>query len=335
MCKNCIAHTAGARPAAMVGPEFDFFGQGTMSLMKTPMDRRKFLLSSALVGTGSSLASAAQAPSAKETPAANMPRLFSGCCAYSYRKYLQPGPMTMEEFIEKAVTLKVDGVDMTGYYLKSTEPAYLASLRRLAYRKGVVFSGAACGVSVVAADAAKRAQAADEIKKWVDVTDALGAPHLRIFAGKLPPGVSLQQSIDWVVEAMKASCDYSGRKGITLGVEDHSGVTQQADVCLEIMHRVNSPYAGINLDITHFVPTATQDAYAQIEACIPYATNTHIRDKFDDGSPIDLDQVFGLFARAGFKGFMSAEYEAEEDAATGVPKLIEKIRTLCTKYSTV
>ena len=243
--------------------------------------------------------------------------------------------MTMEEFIEKAVSLRVDGVDMTGYYLKSTDPAYLASLRHLAYRTGVAFSGAACGVSVVQADAAKRAETITAIKKWVDVTDALGAPHLRIFAGKLPSGVTLQQSVDWTVEAMKTGCDYSGKKGITLGIEDHSGVTQQAGVCVEIMHRVNSPYAGINLDITHFVPTATEDAYAQIEACIPYATNTHIRDQFDDGSPIDLDRVWGLFAKAGFKGFMSAEYEAKEDAATGVPKLIDKIRALCAKYSTV
>jgi sugar phosphate isomerase/epimerase len=300
-----------------------------MSLKNPSIDRRRFLLSSA------SLASAAASSGVPATPTANNPRLFSGCCAYSYRKYLQHGPMTMEDFIEKAVSLRVDGVDMTGYYLKSTDADYLASLRHLAYRKGVAFSGAACGVSMVQADAAKRAEAVTGIKKWVDVADALGAPHLRIFAGKLPPGVALEQSIDWVVEAMKTGCDYAGKKGIALGIEDHSGVTQQASVCLEIMHRVDSPYAGINLDITHFVPTAAQDAYAQIEACIPYATNTHIRDKFDDGSPIDLDRVGRLFANAGFKGFLSAEYEDKEDPATGVPKLIEKIRGLCAKYSTV
>lgn len=306
-----------------------------MSLMNLPIDRRHFLLSAVPAGAGMSLARAAQGPAGAGISVTNTPRLFSGCCAYSYRKYLQHGPMTIEEFIEKAVNLRLDGVDMTGYYFKSTDPAYLASLRRLAYRNGVAFSGAACGVSMVQADAAKRAETLVEIKKWVDVADALGAPHLRIFAGKLPPGATLQQSIDWVVETMKAGCGYSSEKGIMLGVEDHSGVTQRADVCLEIMHRVNSPYAGINLDITHFVPTASQDAYAQIEACIPYATNTHIRDEFDDGSPIDLERVWGLFAHAGFKGFMSAEYEGKEDAATAVPKLIEKIRTLCKKYSTV
>ncbi|HEY6988728.1 MAG TPA: sugar phosphate isomerase/epimerase [Bryobacteraceae bacterium] len=300
-----------------------------MNLPNPPIDRRQFLLSSA------SLGSVAASPRMASTSNVNTPRLFSGCCAYSYRKYLQHGPMTMEDFIEKAVSLRVDGIDMTGYYFKSTEPDYLASLRHLAYRKGVAFSGAACGVSMVQADAAKRAEAVAEIQKWVDITDALGAPHLRVFAGKLPSGATLEQSIDWTVEAMKAGCDYAGKKGIALGIEDHSGVSQQASICLEIMHRVNSPYAGINLDITHFVPTAAQDSYAQIEACLPFATNTHIRDKFDDGSPIDLDRVWKLFADAGFKGFMSAEYEDKEDAMTGVPKLVGKIRTLCAKYSTV
>jgi hypothetical protein len=32
---------------------------------------------------------------------------------------------------------------------------------------------------------------------------------------------------------------------------------------------------------------------------------------------------------------MSAEYEGDEDALTGVPKLVEKIKTLCRKYSSV
>jgi hypothetical protein len=30
---------------------------------------------------------------------------------------------------------------------------------------------------------------------------------------------------------------------------------------------------------------------------------------------------------------MSAEYEGAEDSMTGVPKLIEKIKVLCSKYS--
>jgi sugar phosphate isomerase/epimerase len=187
---------------------------------------------------------------------------------------------------------------------------------------------------MVQADKAKRDQVLEDIKKWVDVTDMLGASHLRVFGGTLPHGATEKEAVDWIVETMKVACEYSGKKGITLGIEDHSGITQSAKVCLEIMHRVDSPYAGINLDITHFVPTPGEDAYAQIEACVPFATQTHIRDVFDDQQPIDLDRVWQIFAKAGYKGYMSAEFEGE-DATTGVPKLMERIKTLCKKYSTV
>jgi sugar phosphate isomerase/epimerase len=270
---------------------------------------------------------------------AKTPRQLVGCCAYSYREALTHGKMTLEDFIVKAVELKVDAIDMTVYYLKSTDPGYLENLRYLAYKNAVALSGAACGSSFVQADPAKRDDVLKQVKSWIDVTDRLGASHLRVFAGTLPNGVTMQQATDWVVEGMKAACDYAAPKGIRLGLEDHSGVSQSADVCLEIMHRVNSPYAGINLDITHFIPSATQDAYAQIAACLPYATVSHIRDRFDDKSPIDMDRVWKLYADAGHKGYMSLEFESEfeggETAEVGIPKVMTQIRELCRKYSSV
>lgn len=306
--------------------------------MTTSTDRRAFLKTvgaAAVAGAELSRPARADARTLGADPAAaTSPRLFAGCCAYSYRKHLAVGRMTMEDFIRKAVDLGVEGVDMTGYWFKSTHPDYLASLRHLAFKNGVGFSGAATGAGCVQADPGKRAQVLDTIKKWVDVTESLGAAHLRVFGGKLPQGATLEQGIAWTVEVMKPACAYAGNKGITLGIEDHAGITQNADVCLEILRRLDSPYAGINLDITHFVPTPQADAYAQIEATIPYATHTHIREVFDSGEPIDLERVWQLFARGGYKGYMSAEYGGREDAMTGVPKLLEKIKTLCRKYST-
>lgn len=312
--------------------------------MKNTMGRRQFLKTAgvgALAGAGLGMNAPLihAAPDDANTHAPKIPRLLSGCCAYSYRDALTHGKMTLEDFILKAVELKLDAVDMTVYFLKSTDPGYLENLRFFAYKNAVVFSGVACGSSMVQADAAKRSDVLKQIKSWIDVTDRLGASHLRVFAGKLPDGVTVQQATDWVVEGMKAACDYAATKGIMLGLEDHSGVSQSADVCLEIMHRVNSPYAGINLDITHFIPSATQDQYAQIAACIPYATVSHIRDRFDDQTPIDMDRVWKMYADAGHKGYMALEYEASlqggEIAETGIPKTLARIRELCTKYSSV
>ena len=311
--------------------------------MKNTIARREFLktvgvgaLAGAGLGMGTPLARAASADLSVDSN--KKPRLFSSCCAYSYRELLSTGKMTYEDLILKAVELGLDGVDMTVYYFKSTDPGYLDSLRRLAYRNAVAFSGAACNAIMSKPAAAMRAESLAQIKKWVDVTDRLGASHLRVFVGDLEAGVTTQQAIDWSVETMKAGCDYSAEKGITLGIEDHGNITNSANVCLEIMQRVNSPYAGINLDITHFIPTPAQDGYAQIAACMPYATVSHIRDHWDDGKPLDMDRVWKLYAEAGHKGYMAVEYSPEqagEPATTGAPKLIAKTIELCRKYSSV
>ena len=310
------------------------------------LDRRQFVktiglgaMAGAGIGAvGPEIAAAAQLQDSADK--SKLARLLPGCCAYSYDKDLAHGRMTLEDFILKAVELEIISVDMTVYYLKSTEPEYLHGLRHLAYKHAVAFSGAACGASMVQDSASKRTDTLNQIKKWVDVTNELGASHLRIFAGKLPNGANMKDAIDWVVESMKAACEYSGKKGITLGLEDHEGVTQTSDVCVEIMQRVDSPYAGINLDITNFITTPTQDAYAQIAACLPYASgNIHIRDHFYDHNPVDMDRVWQMFAKAGYQGYVSAEYEASFPdslpSSTGVPKLIETIKSLCKKYSSV
>lgn len=302
--------------------------------MSNAVHRRDFLKTAGLTAASLSFGTNAlhgQPPELiKNSP--GHPRLLSGCCAYSYRQYLTHGPMTMEDFILMAVEQEIVGVDMTTYYFKSTEPSYLLGLRRLAFRNGVPFSGAAIGTNMCQPDPTKRAAEIEKIKKWLEATELLGASHLRVFGGELPKGATDEQGIQWVVETMKPACDLAAEKGITLGIESHGGITSKATNILEILRRVDSPYAGCNLDISNF----PEDPYTQIEACIPYATHTHIRDFYGEPrKPLDLERVWKLFAQGGYKGFMSAEYEGEEDPKTGVPKLLDQIKALNKKYSTV
>ena len=298
--------------------------------MRTPMGRREFLKAAgAVAGVGRALRFSAQA-SGGAHDVSKRPRLLVGCCAYSFSSYLKSGRMTMEDFIQKGVELGVDGVDMTTYWFKSTEPAYLAHLRSFAYKHGMPFSGAAIGTNMCLPDASKRAAELEKIKKWVDRTELLGAAHLRVFGGEIPGGASEAQAIQWVVDVLKPAAEYAAQEGVILGIESHGGITSKASNIIEILRRVDSPYAACNLDIANF----PENPYPQIEACIPYASHTHVRDYYGEKKlPLDLDRVWQMFAKAGFKGYMSAEYEAEEDAMTGVPKLITKIKTLCQKYS--
>lgn len=313
--------------------------------MSNEIDRRRLLkaIGASALATATSPLLASQNPHAanglSEKNQSGMPRLLPGCCAYSYRELLTTGQMTLEDFILKAAELRLLAIDMTVYYLKTLDPKYLSSLRNLAYKNAVTISGVACRSFMAQADPAKRAAVLLDIKKWIDVTEQLGAPHLRVHTGPLEPGVTMSQAVDSVVEVMKAALEYSSPKGIMLGIEAHPGVSQTAPVCLELMRRIDSPYAGIVIDITHFVPTPTQDAYAQIAACIPHATYIHVRNLFDDRTPIDMDRVWRLFANAGYRGYFCAEYESDystdKNPRTGVPKLIAEIQGLCKKYSSV
>jgi sugar phosphate isomerase/epimerase len=304
--------------------------------MNRPMLRRQFLVAAggAAIAAPAATNVFAKRNAAEADQTGNQARLFAGCCAYSYQKYFNAGSMTMESFIQKAVDLGVQGVDITTYWLKSTEPEYLASLRHLAFKNGMSLSGIAIRTEMCQAGGAIRAEETHRIQQWVDTAELLGAPHVRVFAGNLPGGASEKQGIEWVVEGMKPACDYAAKRGITLGIENHGGMTARASTTVEILRRVDSPYAGINLDISNFEGKTDDEMYSDIRACIPFATHTHIRDLFGETKrPIDLDRVWRLFAQGGYKGYMSAEYEAEEDPMTGVPRLLEKIKVLCRKYS--
>ena len=301
--------------------------------MKNTFPRRSLLQAAGFAAAGSLVTVPRAGARAPEETSPLRPRLLTGCCAYSFRKYLQPGKMTMEDFFLKAVDLGVEGVDVTTYWLKSTEPAYLHSLRHLAFKHGLPFSGAAIRTEMCQSDPDRRATEVAGIKKWVDATELLGASHLRVFGGKVPDGATDAQGVEWTAETMKPACEYSAQKGITLGIESHHGITSRAANIIAILQRVDSPYAGCNLDISNF----DSDPYTQVESLIPYATHTHIRDWYagDKRLPLDLDRMWQLFAKGGYQGFMSVEYEGEEDEMTGVPKLVDKVKKLCRKYSTV
>jgi L-ribulose-5-phosphate 3-epimerase len=294
------------------------------------MRRRDFLKTA---GAAAIVAPLARTASAE---AENKSRLLVGCCAYSYSKHFEAGKLTMEDFFRKAADLGAAGVDVTTYWLKSTDPEYLTSLRHLAFKNGLGFSGAAIRTEMCQSEAPKRDEQVKNIQHWVEATDRLGAAHLRVFTGDVPTGATTQQGIAWVADVMKQACDYGAQRGITIGIESHHGLSARAAEIVEVMRQVNSPYAGINLDISNFEAKADQDMYSDIAACIPYATHVHVRDHFGStGRPIDLDRVWQMLARGGYRGYTSVEYEGEEDAEIGVPKLLEKVKALCKKYSNV
>jgi sugar phosphate isomerase/epimerase len=155
---------------------------------------------------------------------------------------------------------------------------------------------------------------------------------MRVFGGAIPKGATEDQAIGWAAETLKMAAEYAGSKGIILGVEDDGGLTTNAQPTIEIIKRADSPWVGMNLDTGNF----PKDGYAQTAMAIPYAVSTHIKVMVStpDGKKekTDFDRLFGMFAKGGYRGFVSLEYE-ENDAETAIPAIAPELIKAARKYS--
>jgi len=259
-----------------------------------------------------------------------------GSTAYSYRKYLASGQMTLEGFLDKAVELGMDCVDLTAYYFSSTDTEYLNHIKKYAYLCGLDITGTAVGNSFTYADANKRAEAVQMVKKWVDISVILGAPCIRVFAGGIPEGSSFGESMKWTAECLEECLDYAKPKGVIIALENHGGITSKADQVISILKTVKGScleerWLGTNLDLGNY----SGDPYGEIEKAAPYAVTTHAKiDIFVEGAgkqDADFVKITKILHKAGYKGCLSIEYEGEEDPMTAMPKFVNYLKECISK----
>lgn len=261
-------------------------------------------------------------------------RLRTAICAYSFRKALGAGKLSYEDLVDMAVENDVDGLDLTVYWFpKENLNPFLSSLRRKAYVSAVEIPSIAIRSDLCLKSAADQQREAAWLSYWVDIAERLGASHIRVFGGKVPDGASEDDAARWVTEILKRASDYAGSKGVLLGLENHGGITARAKRIIEIVEAVNHPFVGINLDTGNF----HSEPYEQIKMCVPYAVNSQfkVNIRYEDGHEerCDWERVVGMFAEAGYKGYMALEYEAAEDPFTAVPRHLRRITELTRKHS--
>jgi sugar phosphate isomerase/epimerase len=293
------------------------------------MDRRSFLTMTAAA------VAAAAAPGAASQTTPSKARFRTGLVAYSYRQALQSKAMKYEDLINVAVDTGTDGIDMTVYWLASTEADYLRSLRHLAYRNRVEIYSIGTRVQLAQPTPDLQEKQLADLRKWVEVAQRVGATHIRVFGGQKPANATLEQAVGFAAETFKRGAEIAGPAGVLLGIEDDGGITDFAKETIEIVTRTDSPWAGMNLDIGNFRPPKVYD---QIEMSIPYAVSTHIKTEAanDDGktrSPADWDRIFKMFAAHGYRGYMGLEYEAAADPQTTIPAELRRLKEMAQKYS--
>jgi len=263
-------------------------------------------------------------------------RLKLSLAAYSFRDQFNAADparrLTLPAFLDYCADHGCDGAELTSYYFpKDFGPDLPASLKRHAHLRGVDISGTAVGNNFALPDGPERDQQIAHVKTWVNHAAALGAPHLRVFAGDAK-GLDKTAAKRQCIRALEECGEYAGTKGVWLGLENHGGIVAQVDDLLEIVTAVKSPWVGVNLDSGNFYSDA--DPYGEMARLAPYAVNVQLKVAISRPGrakqPTDLDRFVQVLRDANYQGYVALEFE-EANPQTEVPGWLERMKAAFAK----
>jgi len=142
------------------------------------------------------------------------------------------------------------------------------------------------------------------------------------------PGYTTEDAFKWVVECINKVLPTAEDCGVVLALENHWGLTRDAEGVLRILKEVDSPWLKALMDTENFI----ENTYEQLEKIAPYTILVHAKTYFGGGEwytlEIDYDKVFQVLRKHDYKGWITLEYEGKELYETG----IKKSMNLLTKY---
>jgi sugar phosphate isomerase/epimerase len=296
------------------------------------MHRRHFLYHSAATATGLAAMllprARAGAIDAIIRPAGHKFKL--SLAAYSYREFLSGDDpeLTLVDFIDACAAMKLDGTELTSYYFpKSLTEGYLRQLKWEAFRRGLDISGTAVGNDFCHAPGKVRDEQISHVKQWVQYADQMGAPVIRIFSGAVKDGQSEAQAHRLCVSAIEECCEHAGTFGIFLALENHGGLTSDAEGVLRLVRDVQSPWFGVNVDTGNF---HSRDVYGDIAQIAPYALNVQvkvsIRPEGQQRQRSDFRRLAAILRDAGYRGYIVLEYEDDEDPRQACPRHVAELQ---------
>ncbi len=242
------------------------------------------------------------------------------CAGYTFNTYFRQKGLSLERYIDVCAEMGLDGVELTQYYFPETGQKYLMERKRQLLLRGLELAGTAIGGSFCLATEEERKKHIEFTKEWLDISGRLGAPVLRVFAGPAPEGHTEEDAFGWAIAGIKECAKAAEQAGVVIGVENHGGITGTAEGLVRIVKSVKSDWVGALLDFGNY----SKDPYREFEMTAPHAVMTHAKPTSDfAGTRDDVDyrRVGQIMAKAGYRGFLSIEYEEPgKDAMVEVPR---------------
>ena len=272
-----------------------------------------------------------------------------GCMSLSYKDEFGADKLDLEQFIERAYQLRLDGIDLHTRAFASLGPDYLRKIRMQALNRGIALSyiGVSSNFGNPLAELENEVSTA---KGWIDVAAFMGIPLVRVFAAWIPEGDNEEDVLARMTPCLKEVAAYGEEKGVVVGLHNHNHgcVTRTGKDVRRIIEEVGNPYFSHILDTGQYVgsPGASGQRghedpalnfYGSIKETAPLAV--HVRCKMyriQNGTEewLNYPRIFEILKGVNYNGWLSIVYEGQdvEEEATAVPKAVKYLRGLMAEY---
>jgi sugar phosphate isomerase/epimerase len=244
-----------------------------------------------------------------------------------YRDKKKPG-MDLRDFCA-GVRKKFDvpGVEPLSAHFPSTDENYLKRFREAIEKAGVhiVDIPVDSHQSFYDPDAAKRKQAIDNGKKWVDIAVIVGSPSIRTSIAEVP---NAKPNVEMAASALRELADYAATRDVQINLENDDLVSEDALFIVKVLETARHPYLHALPDFCNSMLSGNEQFnYLAVTAMFQHAYNIcHVKDAEvgEQGKVyrIDLKQTFHILRVGKYRGYLSMEFEGEGDPYEGTKKLI-------------
>src|SRR5262245_54013644 len=297
-------------------------------------DRRHFL-----AATGAALALGA-APPRRPAPRPNRIAVST----YSFWQFRHELLRDIETCIALAAEMGFDGVEILHRQMTDESNAALQKIKRRAFLAGLDLCGFSTHQTFLSPKKEVRRHNIRETTRQIELAYAMGIPTMRVNTGtwgtrknfddlmkhrgleEPVKGYTNEDGFGWVIDGLGECAKAAEKCGVIMGLENHWGLGRTPEGVLRVVEAVKSPWLQVTLDTGNFL----EDPYVKLAKLAPRTVLLQAKTYYGGGRwyTLDLDyaRIAKIMKQADYRGYVSLEFEGNEDPRSAVPKSLALLR---------
>ena len=294
-----------------------------------------------------------------------------GFSSYSFRPKMIQGKMSLGDVIRwigdsgathmelASLSLTPPGEDNSWNLYEHAD--LLASIRQATADTGVVLSGICIPADFLVAPGERLRGQIERTKRYVDLCHSLDVHYLRHdvtqWARKARDYADFENNFQVIAESSAEIAEYAAPLDVTTSIENHGFFMNESERVQRLIHAVNRPNFRTTIDVGNFL-CVDENPLIATERNLPFASFVHLKDfyirprgpspgegwlktlggQYLLGSIIgfgDMDtrRILTAIRDSGYSGFVSIEFEGNEDCLFACAAGLRNIRRILSELA--